>query len=245
MTWSDYIVFVDESGDHGLSKINSDYPMFVLAFCMFSKEDYISRATPVLQRFKFKHFGHDQVVLHEHDIRKSKGPFARFRDRTLRGPFLQDVTALVQEVPMTVVACCIRKNAFLERRGVRANPYHVAMEFGLERIFFDLQGRGQRGRKTHVVFETRGKREDAELELEFRRVLDQSTCDGLADSLEIVFSDKKDNAPGLQLADLIARPIGRHVLDPQASNPPYDTIEPKLRRGRNGRVEGFGLKCYP
>ena len=33
-TFSDFIVFVDESGDHSLEVINPDYPVFVLAFCI-------------------------------------------------------------------------------------------------------------------------------------------------------------------------------------------------------------------
>ncbi len=30
MKKSDYIIYVDESGDHGLKNINKDYPIFVL-----------------------------------------------------------------------------------------------------------------------------------------------------------------------------------------------------------------------
>lgn len=75
----DYIVYVDESGDHGLKTIDKDYPLFVLTFCCFQIEEYINNAVPLLQRFKFKHFGHDQIVLHETDIRKNKHPFLFLR----------------------------------------------------------------------------------------------------------------------------------------------------------------------
>ena len=68
--FSDYIVFADESGDHGLDKIDAGYPVFVLAFCIFRKQHYIDEVVPALQRLKVRHFGHDQVVLHERDIRK-------------------------------------------------------------------------------------------------------------------------------------------------------------------------------
>ena len=30
-----YIVYVDESGDHGMQSIDEQYPVFVLAFCVF------------------------------------------------------------------------------------------------------------------------------------------------------------------------------------------------------------------
>ena len=41
--------------------------MFVLAFCIFRKQHYIDEVVPALQRLKVRHFGHDQVVLHERD----------------------------------------------------------------------------------------------------------------------------------------------------------------------------------
>jgi len=55
--------------------IDPSYPMFVLAFCVFGKEAYATRVAPAAMRFKFRHFGHDQVILHEHEIRKTKGAF--------------------------------------------------------------------------------------------------------------------------------------------------------------------------
>ena len=35
---SDYIVYVDESGDHSMEHINQEYPLFVLALCIFDKQ---------------------------------------------------------------------------------------------------------------------------------------------------------------------------------------------------------------
>ena len=69
--FSDYIVYVDESGDHGLKAIDPDYPIFSLAFCVFKKSDYINSIAPTLNEFKTKYWGHCDVVLHENDIRKS------------------------------------------------------------------------------------------------------------------------------------------------------------------------------
>ena len=33
--FSDFMVYVDESGDHSLTSIDKNYPIFVLAFCVF------------------------------------------------------------------------------------------------------------------------------------------------------------------------------------------------------------------
>lgn len=71
--FSDFIVYVDESGDHGMQALDANYPMFVLAFCVFHKRHYCEKVIPALQKFKFNHMGHDLVGLHELEIRKEKG----------------------------------------------------------------------------------------------------------------------------------------------------------------------------
>jgi hypothetical protein len=37
--YGDFMVFVDESGDHGLESCDPAYPVFVLAFCIIRKSD--------------------------------------------------------------------------------------------------------------------------------------------------------------------------------------------------------------
>ena len=70
--YSKYVVYVDESGDHGMVNIDPNYPVFVLAFCVFHKRHYSEMVVSALEKFKFNHFGHDQVVLHENEIRKER-----------------------------------------------------------------------------------------------------------------------------------------------------------------------------
>ncbi len=82
MTYSDYVNYVDESGDQSLVSIDRDYPVFVLEFCIFRKDHYANVVAPRVQEFKLAHFGHDIVVLHEHEIRKQAPPFAFLKTRT-------------------------------------------------------------------------------------------------------------------------------------------------------------------
>ena len=63
--------------------------------------------------------------------------------------------------------------------------------------------------------------------------------------LEIVMCDKKSNAAGLQVADLIASPIGAKVLNPARQQRAYDLIRPKFRRSASGLILGYGLKIFP
>jgi len=243
-SFDDYIVFVDESGDHGLASIDPNYPVFVLAFCIFDKQTYARKSAPAVLEFKFKHFGHDQVVLHEHEIRKNKGPFVFLRDAAIRGPFMADLDALVTGADFTLVASVINKVEHLARYAEPRNPYHVAMGFGLERVFLELQGRGCAGGKTHILFERRGPKEDAEVELEFRRIC-AANATRFVLPFEPILSHKTCNSSGLQLADLIARPIGRKIINPAQPNRAYDIIQTKFRRSPTGVVKGWGLKVFP
>jgi hypothetical protein len=241
--FSDYIVYVDESGDHGLGNMEATYPMFVLAFCFFRKEDYVQHAVPALQRLKFKHFGHDLVVMHEREMRKQEGPFRFLSNQTVRAGFMEDVSRFVEQTPFTLIAAAIDKVALKAKYAAPRNPYHWALEFCLERVRFHLKGLRSGPALVHVVFESRGAREDAELELEFRRLAPAGPDSDYR--FEPVFASKGSNSTGLQLADLVARPIGRHVLKPEQPNRAYDLISPKFRRSSAGEIQGWGLKCFP
>ena len=218
--------------------------MFVLAFCLFDKEAYVQQVVPALQRIKFKHCGHDLVVLHEREMRKQSGPFRFLGDRQVRAAFMDDMNQFVEQAPFTVIAAVIDKGNLKAMYAAPRNPYHWALEFCLERLRFHLTGLRAPPGLVHVIFESRGSREDAELELEFRR-LAPTNYQGSDYRFEPVFASKGTNSTGLQLADLIARPIGRHVLKPQQANRAYEIIEKKLRRSTAGEVKGWGLQCFP
>lgn len=242
-TDTDFLVFVDESGDHGLSNIDPQYPVFVLAFCIISKAAYARVLLPTLTEFKFRHFGHDQIVLHEREIRKDTGDFAILRDREKKTAFLSELTDLIDSLEITVIASVIRKDRLIDRYRYPNNPYEIALGMGLERVARWLVRHAQAG--ATVIIECRGRREDDELELEFRRVCSGGNYRGEIFALNPRFVPKSANVPGLQIADLIARPIGRHILDPSKPNRAFDVIREKLDRSQDGRVDGWGLKVFP
>ncbi|HEY5610214.1 MAG TPA: DUF3800 domain-containing protein, partial [Thermoanaerobaculia bacterium] len=141
-------------------------------------------------------------------------------------------------------ASAIRKDHLVDRYKYPNNPYEIALGFGLERVARWLSRKGQTG-PTTVIVECRGKREDDELELEFRRVCAGANYRGEKFTLEPRFVAKAANVPGLQVADLIARPIGRHILDPRQPNRAFEVIERKLDRSPSGAISGWGLKVFP
>lgn len=167
------------------------------------------------------------------------------QNRQKRAAFMDGLSRLIQEVDFTIVAAVIDKQRLTQQYAYPANPYEIALTFCMERAHAFLRDRGQHARTTHIVVERRGKREDDELELAFRRIRDGANQWGAIASFEIVFADKKTNSTGLQLADLTARPIGRHVMNSAQRNRAWNVIEPKLRRGPQGQVNGWGLKIFP
>jgi len=243
--FSDYIVYVDESGDHGLRSIDPGYPIFVLAFCIFQKSSYLEEIAPSIQQFKFRHFGHDIVILHEVDIRKDRGDFKFLKEPGLKRAFIGELTAIIESSPFTLICVVIDKTKLRGNYRFPANPYHIALKYGLERVFAFLAKKGQDRRLSHIVVESRGKREDRELELEFLRVAGGDNYRSARLPFQLVFADKKSNSAGLQLADLFAHPVGMSVWKPAQKNRAFEVLRAKLDKGPGGKIRGRGLKIFP
>ena len=248
--YSSYVVYVDESGDHALQTIDPQYPVFVLAFCVFHKRHYSEKIVSALEKFKFNHFGHDHVILHEHDIRKEKEFFTFFKNREHKSSFITELTSIIEASNFILISCVIDKERLKNKNGTSLNPYHIALGFCLETLYQFLQEKKQEEKMTHVVVECRGEKEDKELELEFRRLCDGENDLGKPLPFNVVFASKKVNSSGLQLADLVARPVGLSVIRPHHQNRGYEVLKKKFycAGGREKVGEGFenwGLKIYP
>jgi hypothetical protein len=231
----DYIVYIDESGDHNIENIDPKYPIFVITFCCFNKDEFINQVTPALQGLKIKYFGHDQIVLHETEIRKNKKPFQFSEiDKSLRESFLFELSEIIENIPFTIVSVVIDKKELKSRYNKPYNPYHLGLRFGLEKLNEIFSNKNQEGKEISLVFEKRGKNEDRDLEKEFFEICSNREQFGYkqVDYAKVIYkfalADKKSNSTGLQIADLIARPIGLNYLRPSQSNRAYDGIFSKI-----------------
>ncbi len=241
---SDYIVYVDESGDHSLTSIDEGYPVFVLSFCVFQKIHYSYVITPALRILKFTTFGHDMVILHEQDIRKKTGAFHQM-NKERREVFFDDLNALITQADFTLLATVIDKHKLKKEQTKDTHVYHLAMELGLEKLHQFLQSRDQHNRLTHVICEARGRIEDQALELEFSHVCSGHNSLRKTLPFELIIADKKTNSEGLQFADLAARPVGLSVVRPNQSNRAFQILERKFHKNGEGEVSGYGFHLYP
>ncbi|MBB4817097.1 hypothetical protein HNP29_000454 [Pseudomonas alcaligenes] len=236
MAHSDWIVFVDESGDHSLSSIDENYPVFVLSFCVIRKEEYIEKLSKDVKRLKFDYFGHDKIVFHESEITRKKGAFAKVSQED-RQQIMARLSQIIAETDFKIFAVIIDKVRHKARYQRPAHPYHLAMQYGLERIYGFLNSINQHQLETHFIFEARGSKEDLDLELAFRRVCDGDNYSGVGYPFGIIIADKKTNCEGMQIADLTARPIGLSVMRPGQPNRAYEVLSRKMNR--------YGRKVFP
>jgi hypothetical protein len=165
-------------------------------------------------------------------------------DRECRRAFLADLSMAIDEADFTIVSAVIDKRALLEKYTVPSNPYDIALTFCMERTYAALKGRGQHSSVTPIVVESRGKREDRELCVTFDKVVSGANRWGRL-PFQAVFADKKTNSTGLQIADLVSRPIGRNVIEPSVASKAYSIVERKFRRSSSGSTAGYGRKVFP
>lgn len=82
--------------------------LFWLFACLRNKH-YAEEVTPAALNFKFKYFGHDQVILHENDIRKARGVFNILQNANVRSVLMDDLNILVEQSNFVLIASAIQK----------------------------------------------------------------------------------------------------------------------------------------
>jgi len=68
------IMFLDESGDHSLDKIDSQYPVFCLAGVIVDEDEYENSISPNLDHIKLKYWKTTNTIFHSRSIRKCESP---------------------------------------------------------------------------------------------------------------------------------------------------------------------------
>jgi hypothetical protein len=237
--FNDYLVFADEAGDHLMLPHYKDFPLFVLAFCLVNRVHYADFIVPQMLRLKLKYFQDPHIILHERDIRKGDGDFLFLSNEKIRKEFCSDLNTFMIEAQFTIIATVIRKN-YLQHNTDSPSLYDVGTSSAISRILKFFNQHNQTLPAT-LAFEARGKKEDDELKVSFLNIIQEQKC---ADRLHLKILPKISNCCGLQLADLVARPIGRHVLNPAQPNRAYEIIQDKIFCGTEG-VEGYGIKILP
>lgn len=243
------VLFLDESGDHNLDRIDPQYPVFVLGGCIIDLDYHDGPLTTELNLYKRRLFGRDDIILHTADIVRCRGEFHHLTNPIFRERFYRETNHLMESLDYQVVACAIKKQDHLRRYGLAAmDPYFLSLKILVERFVFEVQARGG-GEKGLIIAEARDETLDNRLRLAWMDLrlsgteyLTGAEVRRRIDELQI--RNKQQNIPGLQLADLVVSPIGRHVIG-RRGRADWEIIKRKFRRGPDGRYKGFGLVVLP
>ncbi len=121
----DFLLFLDESGDHRLEWTDPDYPLFVLSCLIVRPIDYVGQVLPALGAIKVNHWGHEGIVLHSSEIRRQTGPFQILRNRETRDAFMGELGAALTRLPFRLAVAIIDKRR--SPAGTATNPYALAL----------------------------------------------------------------------------------------------------------------------
>lgn len=257
-----YRLYVDESGDHVFNKLDEPSHRYLcLLGAWFRGGDYLPFHGE-LETLKQRHFPHspdEPLILHREDIVARRRSFWRLRDSERRAAFDEDLLGLLQHTRFTAVAVVIDKLRLREAYPTPAHPYHLAIGFLLQRYCGFLNHVSRQG---DVMAESRGGREDSLLKDSYSRVYERGAWmfrpevfqQGLT-SHELKLKPKTANVAGLQLADLLVKPIKNMVLaDRWQAQHPLSSFEERLvavvkaklnRHLYDGRIEGYGTVFFP
>ena len=241
------VLYLDESGDHNLKAIDPNYPIFVLGGVIVDKEYADGPLTQAFDDFKQRMFGSSDIVLHTADIARNRNGFEELKNSEFRAHFYTELNSVMQELYYEVVACAIRKRDYIERYGTDAiDPYRLGLRVMVEFLCQAVERRGNGGT---IIAEKRGEPLDQEA-LDTWTILRTRgslyvEADVISNSIQnLELSDKKDNIAGLQLADLVVTPIGRHIMG-KPDNVDWQIVERKFRRRANGDSKNCGLVTFP
>lgn len=246
------VMFLDESGDHSLEKIDEQFPVFCLAGCIFDEVEYQQNCIANINAFKLRYFNNTDIILHSREIRKCEPPFNVLLNKETKVSFYKDLDALTSSLPYTIIASAILKSKLKDKYIDPANPYILSLEFMMERFLFFLEEKNESG---YISVESRDPKSNTDLLTAFTNIINNGTWINDAKQIEadrfrsrigkMIFVTKKENENGHQLADLIAYPVARFALNQEAVNPAFDVIKSKFRTNDTSQIMGYGLKIFP
>jgi hypothetical protein len=225
-------MFLDESGDHNLEKIDGQYPVFALAGVIFDNLYYSKNAVPLVNKLKKKLFGRENIIFHTADISRNRNGFEKLKEAKFRGIFNTNLYKLLE---------------MLDKYGIAAvDPYLLSLEFLVERFIFSLDSRKDLGT---IIAESRSPQLDNQLELAWLNLKIKGTRfltpARVVDRIkEFKIVKKAKGVTGLEIADLVVSPIGRWVHKKEKKEL-FQIIQSKFRKGSDGKISGHGVVIFP
>lgn len=243
------LLYLDESGNHEILKIDPDYPVFVLGGVIVEESYAKTVLESEINCFKSRWFSNTDTVLHTADMVRNRFDFAILKESVVRERFYQDLNAMMRRLDYSVVAVAVHKYQFRDhtrRRYRRLDLYSLAFELLIEAFYREVAMAGVKG---EIVAERRLPELDRSLNRSWDRHLSFGTSNVSSSEIvrRIIGLDlrlKSENIAGLQLADLVVSPVGRHVIGKREKED-FRIIRSKVLNGPDVDGDGYGLITLP
>lgn len=250
-----FYVYIDECGNHAPIDLAGEFPVFCLTAVIIDAED-LERANRLFLTWKAMELGSPRSVFHEPELRLGRKLFAA-KNRPARELAAKSLAETIQSIPLTCIAAVLNKREFESRYPTGSvddflpkSTYLICVDMLFERVQHFLYTVGQDAVGI-VIAESRGEREDAEVQAEFLRLqlfgtqyVKHSAFRNQFRSY-ILFKKKASNETGLQLADALARPIAEKSVGHRLGILPHSIVDGKIYDGGQGRPESYGVKIFP
>lgn len=255
-------MFIDDTGDVTSSTTNSPQNRYASITGVIFDRDYLfATFEPSFRKLVARHFGDPKLVLHRRKMVKppQKGPFAILRDLAKRDAWNRACLDMMTRASYTVVTVSIDKVAYYYHHpNAKLDVYETLMQNALERYFYFLRGKGI----GDVIVESQNPGADEAIAQRYRDVYDNGTehiparkIQGVLSSRKINIESKTRGYPGLQFADLMARPAFAHCravyqkdtsdLTAFARNIAPILEDYKFYRDKTGNPDGYGRVWRP
>ena len=244
-------IYLDECGQHVI-QASDPFPVFVLSAVLIRSGDE-NLVDAQWKKWKVDNLGYDALV-HEPDIRRRRRPF-NGRKGALA---IQKLPEIIDALDFAGIAVVVHRGEYHKKWGsdapdvsLPAHAYMMAADMLMERVVMVLETQFGSAR-ANVVAESRNSKDDARLQYEFAR-LQLTGTSYLSDAFfrellnpGIRFLGKESNCTGLQLADLMARPIGDKVANLRRKPNRWEACQGKLCPGMGETKNSIlGLKVVP
>ncbi|MCY3804806.1 MAG: DUF3800 domain-containing protein [Candidatus Saccharibacteria bacterium] len=255
-----YRLYIDESGDHRYHRSQIMAQRYLsLTGIILKQEVYQKEVIPKIEKIRsyFYEDYDDKPPLHLSDIMAGKDNFIAIKDETIKQSFNQDFLSLVGDVDYQIITVVIDKNKHQDKYLKPFHPYHWGLRCIMERYCSFLLSKNSSG---DVMAESRGKKEDRELQEAFSKFYDSSSDFASSINIQlrlannkIKFRQKIHLICGLEMADLLALSSKIDVLkaynhiDHLSDNftaQVISVIQDKYYKGNTG-VKGNGKKLLP
>ena len=157
------------------------------------------------------------------------------------------VNNILKENEYVIVCCSILKEPYIRQYGRLNDVYGQSLSYIIERTVFYLDSLAKNFIHLTTIVECRGKKEDKVLLDYYNKVSDRGTYWVTSARIRNYFKEfemrrKSENLIGLQIADLVAYPITRYVLDEDTVNLAFDVVKDNIYQ-KNGKL--YGMKVFP